>query len=67
MCSFKAIFVILAVNISLSYIIYLSHHLLVYPKRQTVYLDSDLVLMDDIAKLAATPLGNNAGVTPVFN
>uniref|UniRef100_A0A5B7BSI9 Hexosyltransferase n=1 Tax=Davidia involucrata TaxID=16924 RepID=A0A5B7BSI9_DAVIN len=28
--------------------------------RKVVYLDSDLVLVDDIAKLAATPLGNRA-------
>ncbi|KAF3952240.1 hypothetical protein CMV_022186 [Castanea mollissima] len=28
--------------------------------RRIVYLDSDLVLVDDIAKLAATPLGNQA-------
>ncbi|KAJ1415270.1 Nucleotide-diphospho-sugar transferase [Sesbania bispinosa] len=28
--------------------------------RKIVYLDSDLVLVDDIAKLAATPLGNDA-------
>ncbi|XP_010246976.1 PREDICTED: probable galacturonosyltransferase-like 1 [Nelumbo nucifera] len=28
--------------------------------RRVVYLDSDLILVDDIAKLAATPLGNDA-------
>ncbi|KAK6258407.1 Glycosyl transferase [Theobroma cacao] len=28
--------------------------------RRVVYLDSDLVLVDDIAKLAATPLGDNS-------
>lgn len=28
--------------------------------RKVVYLDSDLVLVDDIAKLAATPLGNDS-------
>lgn len=30
--------------------------------RKVVYLDSDLVLVDDIAKLAATPLGDNDDV-----
>lgn len=34
--------------------------------RKIVYLDSDLVLVDDIAKLAATPLGDNNSNTVVL-
>ncbi|GMJ07940.1 galacturonosyltransferase-like 2 [Hibiscus trionum] len=37
-------------------------NLLPHCLRRVVYLDSDLILVDDIAKLAATPLGGNSVV-----